>query len=233
MSGKSLATAVLLGCLLLKDGLAADKPSTSVNAAALADRILAVQKTNTASLNAYCWTSTFRVLREGEQQYERINRVHMGPNGERQVQMLRENPVPEAKGGLQGMIQKRKQKFMRSLVELGDAYRDPPAEKLTAFLRTASVTTEANEQGEYLRVRGRGLVQSGDQVTMRFDPTTLRPLGTTFQSELDGMAVEGKFSYALIQQDGLYALTGQVLAIPEKNLEIAVRNTRPALDSSE
>jgi len=182
------------------------------------------------ALKQYEWIETTVVSLKDEEKSRKQARCYYGADGALQKVEANRSPEPAKKGGLRGLIARKKKEeltdYMKNAVSLVKAYVPPSPAKLQAEKDAGQVSIDMLEPGKRVRLNFRDYDRPGDNLGVELDLVNNRPLALTVSSYIDDPkeAVTLAVKMGQLKDGTLYAVES-TLEAKAKNLMIKVQNS--------
>ena len=192
------------------------------------------QKNNAAALREYTWKSRTEIKMKGESKSVKLEQVRYDLDGKLEKTPIGAAPEepPQPKQGRPGrrgerlkgkVVEKKKDEFAELLQNLGQlvaSYAHIPADKMEAFAKNATVSSELG--GEVV-IDGKNVLRAGDTMSVSVDPKNYMMRGVEIATSYEEKPVRFKGDFQPITSGPTYPAR-LVLEYPDKEVELTVEN---------
>jgi hypothetical protein len=227
MKRSTLAAAVsVVAASLTASAALAQEPSQ--DPAQTGSQIVAAQKANRAALTQYTWKMRADVRVSGEAKGSMLFQVSFDSAGKGQLAPADTGQPAEKRGGLRGKRDEKKtdelHEKVAATINLSRAYATMTTGQMVDFFEKATMSPGTSDMVGTTQAQGRDVLQSGDQVSMWFDPQTKQLRRLVFRSALENVEVNGTLSYSTMP-DGPTHSDKAVITMPSKSMEVTVESS--------
>ena len=181
---------------------------------------------NGKKMREYSWNTRTEITAKGETQLIKVELVRYDVDGRQQKTTIsEESPKKRKKRGIRGAVQKKKgqkkQEWFGDLHGLLAQYSLPTKGKVLDYLDQA--TFGPGDESGTIRIRGTGVVQPGDELTMIVDAETKELKLTKVRTKLDGETVHMTTNHDRLDS-GLNYQARTIITVPAKDVRMTVEN---------
>jgi hypothetical protein len=217
---RTAATGLLIGVVL------------ATAAAGQQREFAAAQQVNHAALREYSWKSRTALKLAGEVKQVRLEDVRYAFDGQLQKTVIGGGPVAEdgpGRGGPVGRVKARViarkkaelKDMLAELAALGESYAHASPERVKSFAARATISKGQGLETGSVRVQGRDLLVSGDEMTAWIDPVSHALRRVSIATTYDAHPITIVVDYRTLDTGLTYAARS-ALAYPAKSIEVIV-----------
>ena len=215
--------ALTVACATL---MAASASAQAPESAKIAVQVSENRSENAKLMRGYSWNTRTEIKSKGETQLIKVELVRYDIDGRQQKTTISEEGAKKRKKrGIRGAVQKKKgkkkQEWFKELHGLLAQYSLPTAGKVLDYLDQA--TFGPGDESGTLRIRGTGVIQPGDELTMVIDSESKELKLTKVRTKLDGETVHMTTNHDRLES-GLNYQARSIITVPAKDVRMTVEN---------
>lgn len=205
----------------------------TVSVGAQQQEFATAQQANRAALRQYAWKSRTELAVNGQVKHVRLEQVRFDIDGRLQKTTIggtaAAEPSRQGPPGPAGVLRKRVvarkteefKDMLGDLAALAESYAHVPPDRMKAFAARAAIAKGHGVETGSLRIQGRDVLTTGDQLTVWIDPASAQMRRVEIAALYEGRPVTIVADYRSLAT-GLTYQARSVLRYPEKQVEVTV-----------